>query len=197
VYAPTPRPRPAPQQVPVPSVFTPTPHPPAHAGGTQYAPDPQRQAHLAEPQYAPAPPPYDPHAPPAQPPARPGGTFGRAVRAVWEFTLTTAALAMFVGAWWLAVAGALEPRRAWLWAGTAATIFCTPFALHRLTSRRGRLGFGVIGSLGASLLGWRLAGRAGMDHAITLAAIFGLQVLACFLMTWLTRRREPHQNATS
>ncbi|HET7463147.1 MAG TPA: protein kinase, partial [Longimicrobium sp.] len=193
IYAPpTPQPRPA--QVAVPSVFTPTPRPPAHAPPPQYA-------SAAQPSYALAgQPPYSPASSPspaalaagAQPqaPARPSSAFGRFFRALWEFTVTTTALAMFVGAWWAAVAGAVQDRRLWVYAGVAATVFCTPFALHRLTGRRGRLGFGVVASLGATALAWRLAGRQGMDPAIALAAVFGLQVLACFGMSWLTRRRK-------
>jgi hypothetical protein len=48
----------------------------------------------------------------------------------------------------------------------------------------------VFGALGATLLAWRVVGRGNGDPAIALAAVFGLQVLACFLMSWLTRRRE-------
>lgn len=174
------QPRPAPQ-VHVPGLFTPTPRPPA-----QQAPPPQYA-----PAYPPAPPPTLPLTPSTPAQARPGRA-RRFFRALWEFTVTTVALAMFVGAWWLAIAGAVEGHRAWLYGGTAATVFCTPFAMHRLTGRRGRLGFGIVGSMGATALAWRLAGRADMDPAITLAAVFGLQVLACFTMSWLTRRRARH-----
>lgn len=191
IYAPpTPQPRPA--QVAVPSVFTPTPRPPAQIPLQPYAP-------AAQPAYAPIAQPYSPAAPPplaaAQPFVHPQaqrtpGAMSRFFRALWEFTVTTTALAMFVGAWWAAVAGAVQDRRLWVYAGVAATVFCTPFALHRLTGRRGRLGFGVVASLGATALAWRLAGREGLDPAIALAAVFGLQVLACFAMSWLTRRRK-------
>jgi len=199
--APTPQPqlRPAPAQVAVPSVFTPTPRPPAQRP-PQYAPAaPPAYAAAAQPPYAPAAHPPYVAAPPSAAPrtgARSTGAVGRFFHALWEFTVTTTALAMFVGAWWMAVAGAVQDRRLWLFGGVAATVFCTPFALHRLTGRRGRLGFGVVGSLGATALAWRLAGREGLDPAIALAAVFGLQVLACFAMSWLTRRRgrepEPH-----
>jgi hypothetical protein len=189
IYA-TPVPQPRPAQVPVPSVYTPTPHAPAQMPPQQHAP-------AAHPQHAPQHPQYADAAMQAQPPVRSNGPVKRFFRALWEFTVTTAAVAMFVGAWWVAVAGAVEDRRAWLYAGAAATVFCTPFALHRLTSRRGRLGFGIIASLGATALAWRLAGRGEIDPAIGLAALFGLQVIACFLMSWLTRRRERHPQATS
>lgn len=177
IYAPPSQARP---QVSVPSVFTPTPLPPAQA--TQYAPAPAIDH---------APPQPSAPASDASQPRQPSAV-GRFFRALWEFTLTSTALAMFVGAWWVAVKGAVDSRPLWLLAGTAATVFCTPLALHRLTGRRGRLGFGVLGSLAASALAWRLAGRGRVDPAIALAALFGLQVLACFIMSWLTRpRRRP------
>jgi len=174
------QPRPAPQ-VHVPGLFTPTPRPPAPAQAPQYAPALQQAV------------------PPALADAAPvqsAGPVRRFFRALWEFTVTTTALAMFVGAWWLAIAGAVENHRAWLYGGAIATVFCTPFALHRLTGRRGRLGFGIVGSMGATALAWRLAGRGDVDPAIALAAVFGLQVLACFTMSWLTRRRIKHPHAT-
>ncbi|HEU4559276.1 MAG TPA: protein kinase [Longimicrobium sp.] len=189
IYA-TPVPQPRPAQVPVPSVFTPTPHPPAQMPAPQHAP-------AAQPQYAPQHPQHAAAPMHPQPPARSDGAVRRFFRALWEFTITSAAVAMFVGAWWVAVAGAVEDRRAWLYGGVAATVFCTPYALHRLTSRRGRLGFGVFASIGATALAWRLAGRGAMDPAIALAALFGLQVIACFAMSWLTRRRDRHPPATS
>lgn len=194
-------PTPRAAQVPVPGVFTPTPRPPAQP------PQQQPFAPAAQPSYpAPAQQPYGPGAQPfypaaTQPPYAPApspapaqasttGPVGRFFRALWELTVTTTAVAMFVGAWWVAVAGAVQERPLWLYGGVAATVFCTAFALHRLTGRRGRLGFGVVGSLGATALAWRLAGREEMDPAIALAAVFGLQVLACFGMSWLTRRRR-------
>jgi len=119
------------------------------------------------------------------------GPFGRFMRALWELTVTTTAIALFVASWALAVYAVAEGRPRRLMAGIAATVLFTPFAVHRLTSRRGRLGFAVFGSLVATLVAWRVVGRSTGDPAIALAAVFGLQVLACFLMSWLTRRREP------
>ncbi|MFL5542468.1 MAG: serine/threonine-protein kinase [Longimicrobiaceae bacterium] len=119
------------------------------------------------------------------------GPFGRFLRALWELTVTTTAIALFVASWALAVYSVAEGRPRRLMAGIAATVLFTPFAVHRLTSRRGRLGFAVFGSLVATLVAWRVVGRGTGDPAIALAAVFGLQVLACFLMSWLTRRREP------
>ncbi|HYH81881.1 MAG TPA: hypothetical protein VEX86_18885, partial [Longimicrobium sp.] len=150
-----------------------------------------------QPAYAPAYPPPMPEAAPVMPPVRTAGPVRRFFRALWEFTVTSAALAMFVGAWWLAVAGAVENRGGWFYAGLAATMLCTPFALHRLTGRRGRLGFGIVASIAATALAWRLTGRSDLDPAISLAAVFGLQVLACFTMSWLTRRRIKHRPAAA
>ena len=126
-----------------------------------------------------------------QPPVRRAGPFRRFVRALWELTVTTTAIALFVGSWALAIYGVAEGQRRYLMAGVAATVLFTPFAVHRLTARRGRYGFAVFGSMVASLVAWRVVGRGTDDPAITLAAIFGLQVLACFAMSWLTRRRQP------
>jgi hypothetical protein len=126
-----------------------------------------------------------------QPQPRRAGPFRRFLRALWELTLTTTAIALFVASWALAIQGVAEDRERRLFAGIAATVLFTPFAVHRLSSRRGRLAFAVFGALVATLVAWRVVGRATEDDAIALAAVFGLQVLASFLMTWLTRRREP------
>ena len=172
LYAPPPAARPAPAPAPV---YAP---PPVAAPAPQWHGAPHPQAHAQAPA----------HAYPAQP--RPG-PFSRFMRALWEFALTMTALGLFVASWGLAVQGVAEDRPRRLMAGVAATVLFTPFAVHRLTSRRGRLGFSIFGSMVATLVGWRVAGRGTGDPAIMLAAIFGLQVLACFLMSWLTRRREP------
>jgi hypothetical protein len=123
-------------------------------------------------------------------PPRPG-PFRRFLRAAWEFTLTTVAVGLFVASWALAIQGVAMDSRKRLLAGVAATVLFTPLAVHRLTGRRGRYSFGVIGSIAATAVAWRVVGRGGGDPAIALAAVFGLQVLACFLMSWLTKRRRP------
>ena len=210
--APAERPAPASVQLPVAIVAPPTyarstpaatPRPAAAEETRLYAPalfTPPPQA-APQPVRAPAPPVAQWNgAPPPAVPAQSGpayvtqprpGPFGRFVRALWELTLTLAAIGLFVGSWALAIDGVAEGRPRRIYAGLAATVLFTPFAVHRLTSRRGRLGFGVFGSLLATLVAWRVAGRGTGDVAIALAAVFGLQVLACFLMSWLTRRREP------
>ncbi|MFL5384905.1 MAG: serine/threonine-protein kinase [Longimicrobiaceae bacterium] len=171
LYAPPLYPAPTPDAQPRPAA---PPPPPAYGppGAPAYAVSGQAPA----PGYAPQP--------------RPG-PFARFMRALWELTVTTTAIALFVASWALAVYAVAEGRPRRLMAGMAATVLFTPFAVHRLTSRRGRLGFAVFGSLVATLVGWRVVGRGTGDPAIALAAVFGLQVLACFLMSWLTRRREP------
>jgi hypothetical protein len=70
----------------------------------------------------------------------------------------------------------------------AATIFLTPIALHRLAGRHGRLRLSMLCSLIATGAAVRTVGLHG-DPAIALVAIFGLQVLACFGVEWLTGRR--------
>jgi serine/threonine protein kinase len=128
------------------------------------------------------------------PPRR--GPVRRFMHALWEFTLTTIAVGLFVASWALAIQGVVEDRQRRLLVGAAMTVFFTPLAVHRLTGSRGNLTFGLVGSIGATVLAWRIAGRGDGDPAIALAAVFGMQVLACFLMSWLTRRREPEQPAT-
>ena len=173
---------------------TPSPAPaPASAAPGWPAPRPAPAPGPQAPQWQGAPhPAAQPQAPAqayAQPPRR--GAFARFMRAVWEFTLTMTAIALFVGSWAATIYYVAEGRPRRMLAGLAATVLFTPFAVHRLTSRRGRLGFAVFGSLVATLVAWRVVGRGTGDPAVALAAVFGLQVLACFLMSWLTRRREP------
>jgi tRNA A-37 threonylcarbamoyl transferase component Bud32 len=162
-----------------PAMFTPQP-----------AAAPPRAQPAAAPAYAPqwqgAPP---PQLHPAPPQTRPSA-FRRFLRAAWEFTLTSISVALFVGSWALSIYYVSEGRPRRLMAALALTVLFTPLAVHRLASRRGRYGFGVFGALVATVLAWRVVGRAG-DPAIAVAAVFGLQVLACFLMSWLTRRRTP------
>ncbi|HSU15072.1 serine/threonine-protein kinase [Longimicrobium sp.] len=160
--------RPQPQQVPVQAVYpTPRPAVPQANPAGLFAPAGQ------PPEYA------------TQP--RPGPV-RRFLRALSELVLTTAAVGLFVASWALAIQGVVEDRHRRLIAGAVATVLFTPLAVHRLTGSRGRLPFLVAGSVFATGLAWWLVGRGG-DPAIKLAAIFGLQVLASFFMSWLTRRK--------
>ena len=126
-------------------------------------------------------------------PRRPG-TARRFFRALWDFTVTTLVMALFVGAWVLAASGVMEGERDRILAGAAATVLFTPAAIHRLTGRRGRYGFALFGSIVASAAAVYYVGRDA-DPAIILAAMFGLQVIASFLMARLTRRRAEPQPA--
>ena len=148
--------------------------PQGYAQPQAYGQQPQGYAPQPQPQYA-APQP---------------GPFGRFVRAVWSFIVTLAAVLLFAASWALAIQGLVEDRPRRLIAGVVATVLFTPFAVHRLTGSRGRLSFAVIGSFIATVVGWRVVTPDGSDPAIGLAAVFGLQVLASFLMSWLTRPRE-------
>ncbi|MBV9108531.1 MAG: protein kinase [Gemmatimonadetes bacterium] len=195
---------------------TPSPPPrvtaPVDEGTRLYAPSQQPARPAPTPMVAPQAvyPPYRPVTPapvangapmqgqpqPAAMPVPPRrGPVGRFMRAAWEFTLTSIAVGLFVASWALAIQGVVEDRHRRLLAGAAMTVFFTPLAVHRLTGSRGNLTFGLVGSIGATLLGWRITGRGDGDPAIALAAVFGMQVLACFLMSWLTRRREPEHSA--
>jgi|GEM_PF-1305090 len=124
----------------------------------------------------------DPLAPP-----RPGAV-GRFFRGLWNFTVTTAVMALFVGSWALAANGVMQGRRDQIYAGAAASVLFTPLAVHRLTGRRGRYRFTLFGSIVATATAIYYVGR-DTDPAIVLAAMFGLQVVTSFLMARLTRRR--------
>lgn len=126
---------------------------------------------------------------PAQPtlPRRPG-TARRFFRALWDFIVTTIVMALFVGSWALAGSGVMEGESDRILAGAAASVLFTPLAIHRLTGRRGRYGFTLFGSIAATAAAVYYVGRDS-DPAILLAAIFGLQVVASFVMSRLTRRR--------
>ncbi|HEX8692666.1 MAG TPA: serine/threonine-protein kinase [Longimicrobium sp.] len=132
-------------------------------------------------------------APYAAQPRRPGPV-RRFFRALWDFTVTTVALALFVGAWATAIMGVANGDERRVYLGAAASVLLTPLAVHRLTGRRGRYGFGVAGSILATI-GAVYAVGMDADPAIGLAAIFGLQILACFAMSWLTRRKPRDEEA--
>jgi hypothetical protein len=122
-------------------------------------------------------------------PRRPGAA-RRFFRALWDFIVTTLVMALFVGSWALAGSGVLEGQRDRVYAGAAATVLFTPLAIHRLTGRRGRYALALFGSIVATVLAVYYVGRGeDADPAIVLAAMFGLQVIASFIMTRLSRRR--------
>ncbi|HVH11452.1 MAG TPA: hypothetical protein VM759_00300, partial [Longimicrobium sp.] len=152
----------------------------------------------AQPVFAATPPAqHVPDAPPAQPtvPRRPGAA-RRFFRALWDFVVTMAVMALFVGSWALAGSGVLEGERERVYAGAAATVIFTPMAIHRLTGSRGRYALTLFGSIVASLTAVYYVGRGDdADPAIILVAMFGLQVVASFVMARLTRRKEPQLEA--
>jgi eukaryotic-like serine/threonine-protein kinase len=121
-------------------------------------------------------------------PAR--GRVGRFLRTAWEVTVTVAAMALFVGAWAMAVSGVLDGDSMRVYGGAAASVVFTPLAIHRLTGARGRYGAGLLGAGIATGAAVHYVGTAG-DPAILLAAAFGLQVMVCFLLSVVTRRRLP------
>jgi serine/threonine protein kinase len=177
VHAPQPRPAAPPR----PSFARPT------AISVEPAPPPPAPARPAAPVAArPAPAPAAQLESPAPPRS---GSVGRFFRALWDFSVTTVVVGLFVGSWALAASGAVEDDRARLFGGALATVLFTPWAVHRLTGRRGRAWLGVVGSAAATGFSVRSVGLES-DPAILLAATFGLQVLTCFALAWLTRRRE-------
>lgn len=112
----------------------------------------------------------------------------RFFRGLWNFSVTTAVMALFVGAWALAANGVMQGEREQVYAGATASVLFTPLAVHRLTGRRGRYGFVLFGSIIATATAVYYVGR-DTDPAIILTAMFGMQVVTSFLMSRLTRRR--------
>ncbi len=167
-----PPPMQAPQRMPAPQPsFVPAPVP--HAAAIPAAGVP----HLAQPTV----------------PRRPGA-MRRFARALWDFTVTTAVMTLFVGAWALAGSGVLEGQMDRIYAGAAATVLFTPLAIHRLTGRRGRYGLALFGSIVATATAVYYVGQGeNADPAIVLAAMFGTQVIASFVMTRFARRRPAPQ----
>jgi hypothetical protein len=150
-------------------------------------------AATAAPAFAP------PHAPPAPSPAQSGDALLEEARRrwrmkrlkswVWETAVSLTVYAGFVGAWLLAVGGALEGSRDGLIVGTALTVPLTPAAIHRLTDRRGWpwLLFGA-SVVATGVARWSLGART--DNLYELAAIFGGQVLLCWVAARLFPRRR-------
>jgi hypothetical protein len=103
--------------------------------------------------------------------------------------VTLVSLGLFAGAWTLAATGAHEDDLQRLYGGGAATVLLTPFALHRITGRRGSLRFAVLCSIGASALALYLTREHRM--AVRLAAMLCGQLAASFLALRLTRRPAP------
>jgi hypothetical protein len=100
------------------------------------------------------------------------GMARRFFRGLWNFTVTTAVMALFVGAWALAANGVMQGRKDQVYAGAAASVLFTPLAVHRLTGRRGRYGFVLFGSIIA-----------------TATAVYYVGRDTSFVMARLTRRR--------
>jgi hypothetical protein len=185
-------PRPASTTAPAPRVPPPVPVRPAPLRATAVSVEPPTPP-SARP--SPAPPvramahtaaPVVPGAPMMEDRRQPG-MMRRFLRALWDFSVTTIVVGLFVVSWALAATGVVEENRAQFLGGALATVLFTPWAVHRLTGRRGRAGLGVLGSAAATGATVRYVGLDA-DPAILLAATFGLQVVTCFVLSWLTRR---------
>jgi serine/threonine protein kinase len=119
-------------------------------------------------------------------PRRPG-RFRRAVRAVTSFLVTTVSVALFAGAWYLALTGARVGDLRQIFAGAAASVVLTPLAVHRLSGRRGSYRFALLGSiLGSAAVVYLLA----PSHRIpsTLAVLLLAQLAISFVAVRLTGR---------
>ncbi|HEX8395594.1 MAG TPA: serine/threonine-protein kinase [Longimicrobium sp.] len=152
-------------------------------GTRMFAPERPRAGFAAPAAYAPP----HPLALPAAP-ARPG-RMRRFASALWDFSVTLTVLGLFGGAWALAGRGVLDENMRLVVAGAGSAVLLTPMAVHRLTSRRGRLGFGIVGSMLATGAALYFIG-INSDPAVLVGAVFGAQVIASFVMARLTRRRR-------
>ncbi len=126
--------------------------------------------------------------PTAPPPAAPRSRwFRRAATAVWNFVVTTASVALFAGAWLLAIQGLQEHDLQRVYAGAGVSVLLTPLAIHRLLGRRGSLRLALFGSLvGSAAAVYFLAPAEPMERV--LAAMFSAQVVLSFGVERLTRR---------
>jgi serine/threonine protein kinase len=121
-------------------------------------------------------------------PPRKRWTVGRVMRGLWEFTVSTVVMGLFVGSWAVAAKGVMDHLHGAIYAGVAGAVFFTPLAVHRLTGSRGRYFMVLVASALATGGALRVL-PPGTDIAIRLAGIFGGQVVASFLVARLTRRK--------
>ncbi len=114
------------------------------------------------------------------------GWLRRAGRATWNFAITIGSLALFAGSWIVAITGASDANAERLYAGAIASVLLTPFAIHRITGRRGSFRFALFSSIAASGLAVYLA--QGQREVVMLAAVLSGQILASLAAIRLTRR---------
>ena len=140
------------------------------------------------PQPAPAPP-----APAARPLPR-QSWMRTALIAGWNFLVTSTAMVLFTGAWFVAVTSLQQAENEMLYLAAASTVALTPFALHRLMGSRGSLRFALFSSILASLATVYLVADGGdADTRLVLAALFMAQLVAVVFAEILTRRRAPYE----
>lgn len=118
-----------------------------------------------------------------------GGWLRRAGRATLSFTLTLSSIALFAGAWIVALMGTQDGDMQRVYAGAVASVLFTPLAIHRITGSRGSYRFTLFSALSASGLALYLT-RGHRTIAI-LAAVLAAQLLASLIASRLTRRATP------
>jgi serine/threonine protein kinase len=189
-------PRPAPRPSPAPFV------PPAPARAperTEFAPvtDRRPQPVAGAPAWSTAPAQQTQNRPPMpQPePPRPPGMMRRLGSALADLAITLGILGGFVGAWSLAVMGVLNHDVLRMKAGAGASVLFTPLAIQRLTGRSGRPVLLVVGSIAATVLALRYLGP-DTDRMVRLGGIFGMQVVASFVLSTVFPRRKPRPGLT-
>jgi serine/threonine protein kinase len=129
-----------------------------------------------------------PLAAPTAPPR--GGWLRRAANAVWNFVLTTTSVALFAGAWLLAINGLQEQDAERMYVGAVASVLLTPLAVHRLLGQRGSLRMALFASVVGSLAAVYFLAAGGDAVQRVLGAMFVAQVVLCFAAERLTGR-EP------
>lgn len=113
----------------------------------------------------------------------------RAARALASFVLTTGALALFGAAWFAVIEGLSTGDLPVVYAGAAASVICTPLALHRVIRRRGSLRLALLGSIIGSIAAIYLLSGEGEIQAVV-ATMFLSQLLLSWGAEVLSRRGD-------
>jgi serine/threonine protein kinase len=127
------------------------------------------------------------HTPPAVTPAR--GRIARAASATLSVVVTAVSVALFGACWTAIVTGLQNGDMTTVYAGAAASVACTPLALHRLLRRRGSFRLALFASLTGSIGAVYLLADSQRIEMVLLAML-GAQVAMSLGAERLTRRRR-------
>ncbi len=168
-------------------LFRPAAAAPAAAPARPHAPPPAAPAPAEDMWPRPKPAPVATAETTRPPAVRRRNPLGRALRAIWSFTVSLAVMALFVGSWALAAHGVMQSERELIAAGALASVLFTPMAMARLTG--GRYRAALLGSLAGSGLAMYLKMNQGAETGVALLAMFGFQVTLSWIFARMTRKR--------